>query len=326
MLPRAAKVRSHGASDGIGIDVNGTRFYARWTGARTTGDVSLQQVREVLLHHSDGPLVVVGRRISSGARDRLSRAGIGWVEETSSAEIAFDGLVVSRHGRNVLQPRRSWGWPRSVLALAEALLCGVRPTVLATMEATGLSAGSCAQGLSFLTRLRFLTADAARGRSSARRIVDADDLLDSYSGATGETQTDVSVPVEVVGNDMIRVLTAASRKWDLAGILWAATGSLAAQVLAPSRARLINADVFVAADTRCSIVAIAAIAGFRPTRWGRLTLRPFPTVTTRRLTDEKLGIRLAPWPRVYADLCSGGTWAKKAAENLRNREHRLTTE
>jgi|SRR5579862_7271786 len=322
VLPRAAKVRLRGFGDSAAVEVNGTCFQAQWTGSNATGDVGLRQVRQLLLRRPKGPVIVVGHRISPGARDGLSKAGIGWVEETSSAEIAFDGLVVSRTGPSFRRRNHSRRWSRSTLAVAEALLCRVRPTVAATMEAIGLSAGSCAQGLLFLARLGFLTADAALGRGSARRLVDANELLEAYALAADARRPDVSVAVGIATSDLIRALGTAGRKWDRAHIPWAVTGRLAAEILTPSRARVATAEVFVAAETRRAIIATAAVAGLHPLRGGRLTLRPFPTVATRQLADDQLGIRHAPWPRVYADLCRGGSHTERAAEHLRDTEQR----
>jgi hypothetical protein len=322
VLPPTAKVLWRGVGDSASVDVNGIRLDARWSGAHSTGDVGLKQVRQFLLNRRRGPVIVVGHRISPGARESLSKAGIGWVEETRSAEIVFDGLVVSRTGPGFRRRRSTRRWSRSALALAEALLCRVRPTVTATMKATGLSAGCCTQGLSFLAQLGFLTADAARGRSSARRIVDSDELLEAYSVAANAVRSDLSVAIRIATGDVIGILTAARRKWDRAHISWAATGRVAAQALTPSRASLNTADVFVAADTRRAIIAIAAIAGLYPARDGRLTLRPFPTVATRQLADEQMGMRLAPWPRIYADLCRGDSRTERVAEHLRAVEQR----
>ena len=54
----------------------------------------------------------------------------------------------------------------------------------------------------------------------------------------------------------------------------------------------------------------------RPIAGGRLTLRPFPTVTVRRLASEIGGLHVAPWPRVYADLRTFGVRREEAAEHL----------
>jgi len=45
-------------------------------------------------------------------------------------------------------------------------------------------------------------------------------------------------------------------------------------------------------------------------------LRPFPTPVTQRLSTPVGDLRVAPWPRVYADLRSAGVRGEEAAEHL----------
>ncbi|HEX5266482.1 MAG TPA: hypothetical protein VFW24_06900, partial [Acidimicrobiales bacterium] len=61
----------------------------------------------------------------------------------------------------------------------------------------------------------------------------------------------------------------------------------------------------------------AMSAGVEPMEGGRLILRPFPTATSRSLSTDVGGIRVAPWPRVYADLRDIGVRGEEAAEHLR---------
>jgi hypothetical protein len=92
---------------------------------------------------------------------------------------------------------------------------------------------------------------------------------------------------------------------------------VAAAVLAPYLTSVATAEVYVAADTIAGLEAAAADAGLQPIDGGRLTLRPFPTVTSRRLSSQRERLRLAPWPRVYADLRLVGVRGEEAAEHLR---------
>jgi hypothetical protein len=88
-------------------------------------------------------------------------------------------------------------------------------------------------------------------------------------------------------------------------------------VLAPYLTLFSTAAVYVDADSVLGLEAAAQAAGLRPIEGGRVTLRPFPTVTTRRLAGEEGGLRVAPWPRVYADLRETGVRGEEAAEHLR---------
>ena len=99
-----------------------------------------------------------------------------WAYETGAAEIAAGTLVVSGP---VSRKRRKPGppWSPVVLAVAEALLCGLRRTVKATQEATGLSAGSCAHALQVLGELELIQSTTGRGPRSGRTVRDRHALL-----------------------------------------------------------------------------------------------------------------------------------------------------
>ncbi len=107
------------------------------------------------------------------------------------------------------------------------------------------------------------------------------------------------------------------KRWDRARVAWAATGTVAAHVIAPYLTWVSSGDVYVGADTIAGLEAAATRVDLRPIEGGRLTLRPFPTVTARSLADVKEGLRVAPWPRVYADLRGVGVRGEEAAEHLR---------
>ena len=68
------------------------------------------------------------------------------------------------------------------------------------------------------------------------------------------------------------------------------------------------------ADTVAGLEAIAAAARLKPIEGGRLMLRPGRGVWS--LATEAGGLRLAPWPRVFADLREIGVRGEEAAERL----------
>ena len=88
-------------------------------------------------------------------------------------------------------------------------------------------------------------------------------------------------------------------------------------MLAPCLATVTTGEVYVDRTTVAGIESAAARVGLRPIHGGRLTLRPFPTVTARRLAATRGGLRIALWPRVYADLRAVGVRGEEAAEHLR---------
>src|SRR5687767_2578067 len=147
VLPPAAnaKVPNDLSAD---LVVNGVSLDVRWAGEGWLG-----QVRPFLRRGRRRPDVVVARRMTPGAREALSKAGIGWVDETGAAEIAIGSIVVSRTGRPERPVQKQPGWTPAGLAVAEALLCGTRATVDSVQQATGLSTGSCTNALRVLTDL-----------------------------------------------------------------------------------------------------------------------------------------------------------------------------
>ena len=314
-LAASACVGDGGGRDEISLVVAGQALNVKWAGEGNLGDV-----RRLAARRKARPDVIVARRLSPASRQLLSEAGIGWVDETGAAEIAIGTLVVSRTGRP--QPTDGLkGWTPAVLAVAEALLCGVRATVSATEVATGLSTGGCTAALRFLTDEGLLVADAERGRGSARRVADRDRLLDAYTHAARAEPSGPRLQVGLLGKDLLDELAAKGRVWDRNGVAWAATGAAAAFVLAPYLTDVGSVEVYVDADTVAGLEAVATRTDLRIIEGGRLTLRPFPTASVRSLADEVEGLRVAPWPRVYVDLQAEGVRGEEAAEHLREVMH-----
>lgn len=312
VLPAVAQV--HVVTDSaprIELEVGGQPMTAHWVGEGTLG-----RVRR-LLAEVDRPLhLVVARRMSSGARSTLSGAGVGWVDETGAAEIAFGPLLVSRTGHVERRVAGSARWNRSVLAVAESLLCGSAATVDEVVVSTGLSMGASAKALQALASLNLLEADAARGRRSGRRVRDARVLLEAYAEAAGNAPPGPRLEIGVSWQDAVDGLTDVGRTWDEAGTLWVASGQVAAAVLAPLFTSVRSAIVYVEARTLPGLEAVAGEAGLRPIEGGRLTLASFPTITTNTHSAKADGLRVAPWPRVFADLQAAGVRGEEAAEYL----------
>ena len=312
VLPPMADIR---LSSGR-VLVQGEPLRLRWI-----GDGRLSDARRALNPDAEPLQVAAARRMSPGARKALAEASIGWVDETGAAEIAIGTLVVSKDGRAKAQPRQSSRWSRSALAVAEALLCGMNATVADAKRATGLSTGGCTNALRFLSNRDLLVADAPRGRRSARRIADQDLFLHSYAAAVRDAGPPLVVTVGVIWRDPVSGLAKVGREWDAAGLAWACTGTVAASILAPHLTSVGTTDIYVDVDTVAGLEAAAAEVGLQPIEGGRLNLRPFPTVTSRLLSVEKEHLRVAPWPRVYADLQLIGVRGEEAAEHLREVMH-----
>lgn len=311
VVPAGTPVRLARSDDGVAlVDVGTARVRAAWAGGGWLGDV-----RALLDRPRSDVDVVVARRMSPGARAAIADAGLGWVDEAGGAEISLPGLVVSRSGRRDTKTEAAPRWTPSVIGTAEALLLGTRPTVAEVERATGLSAGSATKALATLTTLGLLDADAPRGRASARELVDRRALLSAYADAAAAAAKPLMIRVGILG-DLVEELAKLGRRWDTDGLTWAASGMAAAAVLAPYLTEVSGLEVFVDAPTPATLDEVAGRSGIRPIEGGRLVLRPFPTPVTKRLSAPAGDLRVAPWPRVYADLRGSGVRGEEAAEHL----------
>lgn len=298
--------------DRVRVDVPSARFTAVWI-----GEGWLHDARSALTDAAPRPDVLVARRMSPGARAAAAEAEVGWVDEAGGAEIALAGLLVSRSARPAAKKQRPPKWTPSVIGTAEALLVGVRATVAEVERHTGLSTGSATNALAVLTELGLLRSEAARGRHSAREIADETRLLDAYADAAIAATPELSLRVGLSGRDLVDELVRLGRTWDDQDVAWAATGAAAAWALGPYLSEVTGLDVFVDAPTPATLDALAERSRLQPMEGGRLVLRPFPTPVTQRLSTRVADLRVAPWPRVYADLRVIGVRGEEAAEHLR---------
>ena len=231
----------------------------------------------------------------AGARAALSEAGINWVDETGAAEIAIGTVVVSKSGTPGKKPDGIRHWTPAVIAVTEALLCGIRGTQSEAQSATGLSAGSCANALRFLSDQKLLTSTARRGPTSGRRVADQRALLDAYVAVVAARPSGIKLEIAVSWQDILQGVSKLGHQFDARGVAWAVTGGAAAAVIAPHISSLSRAAIYVDAQSIAELEKLALLSKLRPLEGGRLTLKPFPTGTVERLVDlEAGGLRIAP--------------------------------
>lgn len=293
--------------------VNRHPLKAYWLEAGTPARVK----EALMLLQPERPDVLVARSMSPGAREEASRAGVGWIDESGAAELALDWIVIARTGRG----RPAGGesrtkWTPATAGVAEALLLGTKPTVEATARATGLSVGLCTKALAFFSEQGFLSSQTPRGPQSARRLVDPDRLLDAYAEAVASFPR-TELRVGALWRDPVAGIAEFGRRWDTADTRWAATGAVAAAVIAPYLTDVGTGEVLIEGETPSDLAVAAAQVSARPLEGGRLVLRLFSSTATATLSELADGLRVAPWPRVYADLRSAGVRGEDAADHLR---------
>ena len=311
VFPASVSVLKPNSNRDADLEMNGQSFTVKWVGQGHLGDVrnalSVRPIRNQIL---------VARHMSPGARKVLSEAGINWVDESGAAEISIGTIIISKTGNPKKKAHDIKHWTTAVISVAEALLCGTQGTQSATQATTGLSAGSCANALRFLNEEKLLTSKAKRGPQSARKIANIREFLSEYADAVNEKTPGIELQVGISWQDILSGMAKLGNRFDDNKTDWAVTGALAAEVLAPFLSSVNRATVYVNAISIAELEAIALAAELRPIQGGRLMLKPFPTATIPRLSKLYEGLRIAPWPRVYADLLREGVRGEEAAEHL----------
>ena len=312
VLPAAAEITMHRADREADLVVNGQPVEVKWI-----GEGNLAAVRSAMGCQPGRNVILVGRQMSPGARAALSQAGVSWADETGAAEIAIGTILVSRSGMAQKKPQRMKRWTPAVLAVAEALLCRIEGTQAAMQAATGLSAGSCANALRFLQDHELVISTAKRGPASARRVSDPRPLLAAYTAAANAQPTGARLQIGITWQDILAGLADLGHRLDAQRADWAISGGAGAAAIAPFMSSVSQATVYVDCNTIAELRALAELLKLRPVEGGRLTLQPFPSNSTRYLaTVESDDLRVAPWPRVYADLQTEGVRGEEAAEHL----------
>lgn len=272
-----------------------------------------------LLSRAKKPDLVGAPELSPGTRKLLSEGNVSWFDGTGAAQIRTRGLQIYIDNSRTLPrpPRRNLGWTPATLAVSESMLTGSLGTVSKVCESTGLAQSTVATSLKFLQEEHLLEAEAVRGRNASRSVVNPHDLLDAYAAAADRLRSPESIRAGILWRDPQRGAAELAKSWEEQGIRWSATSALAADVMAPLLTEVTPLEIYVQAKSRSELRQIALAAGVTERDGGRLLLRPFPTPAEDALSRGEGQIRVACWPRVYADLRSTGVRGEDAAEHLR---------
>jgi hypothetical protein len=314
-----ARTRKSPHRDVVVILDNGEKFLVRWLSVGWP-----RQVAEAI-HDEPRPDILAAAAMSPGARKAAHDAGVGWVDESGAASIHYRNpktgttIRIETTGVPPVPLDSRAGWRPATLAVCEALLAEKAiPTVNSVVAATGLSIGSAADALKLLERDGHLASAAARGRASARQVVDRNMLLDAYAGAAERLRSAIALRVGALWPHPVADAIDFGQIMARNGIPWATTGALAATQLAPVLTEVSPLEVYVSGRTPSDLGRVAYSAGLRAMEGGRLVLRPFPTPAGDKLiTSDKDDFRSMLWPRVYADLRMTGVRGEDAADHLR---------
>ncbi|RIK09795.1 MAG: hypothetical protein DCC49_05095 [Acidobacteria bacterium] len=295
------------------------RFVTGWAGEGWPADVK----RLAMLAGKID--VVLAHDLSTGAREWLSDHGIGWVDERGRANIAIlSGLVVVRDAKPSVSEGSKASWSASTIAVAEAALSGVEPRVASIQHAAGLSRGATAKALAYLEELGLLQHDVARGPGSARRVADANALLDNYSHAVAVQEAKAPVvlmhrlwrdPIDSLGSEIAPAL-------NRSGVDWAVTAGAASVLLAPYLSNVSVLELYLGREVFDDPLALADTIDARVVERGhRIEVRPLPSRITSVAGTQIGDIRCASSARVYADLLAKGGRFAEAANHLKEVLH-----
>ena len=247
------------------------------------------------------------------------QAGLGWFDETGAADFVLSPTFrIRQPGTPPRQLDANLGWRPATTAVCEALLTGTAATVSAVHERTGLAMSTVATALKFLETQKLLHAEARRGPGAARIVTDTSALLEAYTAAAIRLRSPLSLRVGTLWRDPIAGVTELGEVWTSAGVRWATTGTLTAEVLAPLLTQLSPMEIYLDARTLAELRVAALQTGLTEAGGGRLLLRPFPSQAGAALSSEiRPGFWSVPWPRAFADLRAAGVRGEEAADHLR---------
>ncbi len=300
-----------------------------------TGAGFPQDVRGVLGEpqaHEDA-LVVVARRMSTGARTLLDDAGISWVDETGSARIAHGSLLVALDGAkprgSEAVPAGPMRWAGASGAVAELVLDEIArrpaaerdaplPRASDVADALGLSVPLVSRTLQRFDALGWtVKGGGLRGPSSTRAVRAPGEMLGDWA-SWHVSRKQESTAAHTLLPDLDRWLEQLRRRWPTG--TWALTGEAAAEQRAPYLGGTSLVELYLTPDAYDDHLAdLMDAAGLELVDSGaRVRIRRADPYLLRRSGPHgDDGIPLVPDVRLYGDLLRGGVRGEDAATYLR---------
>jgi hypothetical protein len=267
--------------------------------------------------------VVVTRRFSSSAIEKLEAMGANWADETGRAHIeTASGLYVVREARRVIEQRRVFRWSPSGAAIAEWLLA--RPThsleVKDLAEDSGWSHAQVSRFLQRCDELGWTVKEGGKGGRYVRRRLDGPAaMLESwtqYTMTSDRTRVlayrNLPDPISFLRDDLSRVFAEHE-------IEWAASGWAGLEIAAPFATAVPVLHLYLEetalADGR--LRKVMANLHIREVDEGARIEFLAADRSLLSLASEKKGLNFVSPPRLYADLRALGGRAGDAADHVR---------
>lgn len=306
-----------------------------WAGEGYPTDVerALQDAGRRDLHPRE-TLVVVARRMSRGARERLSVMGVSWADEEGRAFIRAEPGLLVVHDRAAVRTRPTSDevrWSEGSGAVAEYLLGRVSgqrlspdepamlPPVTVVAERIGVSPPLASRTLQGFDAQGWTTkVGPERGSQSGRLLSDPGGLLSAWAAwhSSGRAAT-------VQAHAFIRTadgFIASQIEPNWGDHWWALTGLLALDHRAPITTSIPVIDLYLDrqafADPRV-LNDLLVRAGLRTVETGARVHIIEADPYLPRLTEESWPTREVGDVRLYADLLRSGVRGQEAADHLR---------
>lgn len=289
-----------------------------------------RNVGRILNRPRTGQELVATRSLSGPVREKLSHAGISWVErDTGIVHLDSHGLFVHLEPATPpaemrdAAPSLSFGGATGILVEALLECCRERPFTLRELTAQlDVTKGRVSQILSRLVDAGFIDAEG-RTRSRVYELRDPGRLLDRWaeSGTAAPEHTTGVYVWSRTPADLYRRLTALEE----AGIGWAVGGTAAAHAYTPSLSTLPSPNLWIQASVPTEEAA-RALDGevVRPEEAPNLALwqtEGDPALVFARALAApgipEVPLRLVSRPRAYVEARISGGRGVDAAEALR---------
>lgn len=273
--------------------------------------------------------VIVAKRVSPGARELIEAERLSWADASGRARIEDSGsLYITRLEPIRADAKRSFRWSQAADAVAEVLLAqhfrrgaeraGTVSRVCDLAELSGVSTAHTARVLRQFDEQHYTAKSGAeRGSSASRELKEPGRLLSDWAGNHARAEA-VLRPIEyhVLWREVAR--SEVLLEGLLSGLTWAATGSAAAEKIAPHLTQVNTLDICVPLDE------ISAVRGqlekvpeaTEVASGGRIRVYPVDQYVLR-LADKIDRVPIVSPVRVYADLLRDGGRSAEAAEHLR---------